>query len=165
MGDQQIFLAGMENYKQSFCLADIDPNIEFITHFSAINPIYQHPSALMPLPLDNQYLPESSETFPAGSAIHQDTSPLIHIHHSQRKRKAMEISSSAHSSPQVSDHETRTQNVSLFINFFLLMKLGKFFWRSYIYVIGGIVLIECKKREESETRGEERGEVSGSCPC
>lgn len=118
MGDQQIFLAGMENYKQCFSLADIDPNIEFMTHFSAINPIYQHPSsALMPLlPLDNQYLPESSETFPAGSVIHQDTSALIHIDHSKRKRKA---SSSAHSSPQVSDNETRTQNVSLFINFFL----------------------------------------------
>ncbi|KAH6819681.1 hypothetical protein C2S51_003284 [Perilla frutescens var. frutescens] len=122
---QQIFLAAtasMENNcKQSISLADIDPNIDqFIAHFSAINPIYQHPN----LPhLHNQHFPESSgysENFPAGSSFHHDSSTLLlpphilsHDHaERERKRKAMDThnNTSANSSPQVSDNATISKN-------------------------------------------------------
>lgn len=123
-------LPGLENFKQSLSLADIDPNIEFINHFSAINPSHQQPSglnihSLMGLPLDNLFphLPESSENFP-GLFIHEDNTlvPRLSDHvisnendQVDRKRKAMEIStlgnSSAISTPQVSDNGIRRKNV------------------------------------------------------
>lgn len=94
----------MENYKLQAFSSSAD--IELITHFSAINPIYQHP--FIQLPLDNQYLPESSgysENFP----IHPENSTLP-PHNTQSKRKALHMSSSANSSPQVSDSGTRSKN-------------------------------------------------------
>ncbi|KAI3461146.1 hypothetical protein Pfo_017809 [Paulownia fortunei] len=126
------FFPGLENLKQSFSLADSDPHIDFINHFSGINPSHQQPSGLnihgfMGLPLDNLFphlteSPGNSESFP-GLFIHEDNTlvpPLTeHIisndnDHVDRKRKAMEIStpgnSPANSSPQGSDNGIRRKN-------------------------------------------------------
>ncbi|XP_057766334.1 transcription factor BEE 1-like isoform X1 [Salvia miltiorrhiza] len=83
MGDHQIFLADMENYKQSFSLADIESS-----SYSPINPIYQHSSSsLISLPFHNQYLPQS----------------FNNIDHAHTKRKST-------TSPQLSDNGTSSKN-------------------------------------------------------
>ncbi|KAI3450010.1 hypothetical protein Pfo_006675 [Paulownia fortunei] len=126
----------LQNFKHSFSLADIDPSIEFMNHFSGLNPNHQETfglnfHSLMGFPRDNNFPqlsegPGNLETFP-GLFIHDEntvvtpfTEPMIlnDNDHKDRKRKAMDISTpesssantSAYSSPQGSDNGIRKKD-------------------------------------------------------
>ncbi|KAL3828220.1 hypothetical protein ACJIZ3_017022 [Penstemon smallii] len=117
------FLQPLQNIKQSFSLSDIDPNIDFTNQFSGLVPFHQENfHSFMGFPQDND-LSENLENF-NGLFIHEKsnsllsdpltTKDIIISNYSDRKRKAMESntpeSSSAYSSPQISDNGIRKKN-------------------------------------------------------
>ncbi|KAL1548394.1 transcription factor BEE 1-like [Salvia divinorum] len=89
MADQQLLLADMDNYKQSFSVADI----EFNSSSALLNQIYQNPSSsFISLPLHSQYLPHS----------------FNNIHHAPTtKTKSVQMITT---SPPLSDNRTTTKN-------------------------------------------------------
>lgn len=130
------FLSGLQNHKQAFSLSDIDPSIEFLHHFSGLNPSHQESFAsnlqsLIGYPNHNPFRRLSdctgkSETFPV--LYMQDNSSVVvppaatnqtisnENNRREKKRKAKvantPYSSSTNSSPQVSANGKMERNNS-----------------------------------------------------
>ncbi|XP_075521293.1 transcription factor BEE 3-like [Primulina tabacum] len=130
------FLSGLQTHKQVFSLSDIDPSIEFLHHFSGLNPSHQESFAsnfqsLIGFPNHNPFPRLSddtgkSESFPG--LYMQDNSSVVVLpaatnqtisnenNRREKKRKAIVAntphSTSANSSPQVSANGKMAKNNS-----------------------------------------------------
>ncbi|KZV56460.1 BR enhanced expression 1 [Dorcoceras hygrometricum] len=123
------FPSGLQKHKQSFSLSDIDPSIEFLHHFSGLNPSHQESftlnfQSLIGYPNHNTFtrLPDctgKSETFPglyvqghSSLVVPSATTDQNILKGNDREEKKRKATVASSSSPQVSATGKMVKNKS-----------------------------------------------------